>query len=275
MATKYLSEGATGFAAADWGGVAMAATDDFIIELPFGTIIGSELDQSGIVGGFESMTIKPGASGTIGGGSNGSFIADFDNDANAFVSNRGNVTIYLQAGGDSATINNFDCGPGSVNYLMGGTFALVTMGGGTLTANASTIITDYWHTGGTSEIMYHATDATEITITGGTLTLRRMPTTLNIQGGRVVFDPDDGEDFGSKTVNVTGGTLDWRAGAIPTVNADGGNIDFSNNRRAFTPGSTAFNLTGSRIISHPDVPMTNVTPRGAFKTSVGDAESTP
>ena len=89
MATRTLNEGATDFSAASWGGFAMAATDIFIIELPFGLGVPlgpTGLDQSGIVGGFESMTITSSASGTIGGGALGSFIADFDNSGDAFFS---------------------------------------------------------------------------------------------------------------------------------------------------------------------------------------------
>lgn len=270
MATKYLSEGATSFNAAAWGGVAMAATDDFIIELPFGTITGSDLDQSAIVGGFESMTIKPGASGTIGGGANGAFIADFDNSADAFVSNRGTVAMYITAGGDSSTINNYDCGPKSTNVFQGGTFTNVTMDGGTLTANGSTIIMNLYLMGGFSEVEYHATNATLIEVTGGTHIFKRMPTTLVVGGNaRVTLDPDDAENFTNKSIEITGGTLVHRAGAVPTVLAKGGVIDYSNNRRAFTPGATAFTVSGSKIIESPEVSMANVTYVGALKRDVG------
>lgn len=270
MATRYLSEGATSFNAAAWGGGAMAATDIFIIELPFGTITGSELDQSGIVGGFESMDIKPGSSGTIGGGANGAFIADFDNSADAFVSNRGSVTMYITAGGDGATINNYDCGPKSINVLQGGTFTDVTMDGGTLTANGSTIITNLYLLGGASTVEYHATDATLIQCSAGTHVIKRMPTTLEVSGtARVTLDPDDAEGFGSKVITITGGTLIHRAGAVPTVNAKGGTIDYSDNRRTFTPGGTAFVVSGAKIIESPAVPMSNVTYVGALSRNVG------
>lgn len=275
MATKYLIENAASFDAAAWGGSAMAATDDFVVDKSFSRIVTS-LDQSAIVGGFESFTIKPGVSGTIGGGSAGAFIADFDNSADAFVSNRGNVALYITAGGDGATVNNFDFGPGSQNYLQGGTFSTITGNGGLLEANGSTILDEVYLMGGASVVEYHATDASLIQVTGGRHVIKRMPDLLDIGGtAHVTLDPDDAEGFTSKVITITGGTLVHRAGAVPTVNAKGGTIDYSDNRRAFTPGATAFVVTGSKIIQSSEVSMANVTYAGALKRDIGDFTPTP
>lgn len=271
MATEYLNEGAVTFEAAGWSGSGIADSNDYIVEYPFGPITAG-LDQSSLTTGIESLYFKPGAVGIVGGGSNGPFIVDADASADAYVANYGNVTLYIQAGGGSSTINNFSCGSGSINYLQGGTFTEVSHDGGILTANASTIITTYYQSAGTSTIEYNATDATTIEVNGGTMELKRLPTTLNINAGRVILDADDAEDTSGKTINVKGGRLDWRFGAVPTVNLDGGTVDFSNNRRAFTPGSTAGNRSAAcKIITHPDVDTSNITNRGAGKTSIGGA----
>jgi hypothetical protein len=222
------------------------------------------------------MTIKPGASGTIGGGSAGAFIADFDSSSDAFVSNRGNVALYITAGGDGATVNNFDFGPGSQNYLQGGTFSTVTGNGGLLEANGSTILGTVHLMGGASVIEYHATDATLIRVMAGTHVIKRMPTTLEVGGtARVVLDPDDAEGFTGKSIKITGGYIDWRAGAVPEVEGDAGTIDFSNNRRAFTPGATSFVVTGAKITPSSEVSTTNVTYPGALKRDIGGFTPTP
>lgn len=269
MATEYLDEGATTFAASAWSGSGIADSNDYIIEYPFGPITAG-LDQSGLTTGIESMYFKPGSVGIVGGGTYGPLEIDADNSADAYIANYGAVTLYLEAGGGSATINNFSCGVNSQNYLMGGTFSSVVQDGGILNANASTVITTAYVNGGSATIEYNATDATLIQVNGGTAIIRRMPTTLNVLAGRVILDPDDGEGFSSKTLNIYGGYVDWRAGAVPTVNIDAGVVDLSNNRRAFTPGATAGNYSASaRIIPHPDVDTSNIVARGSSKTPVG------
>lgn len=271
MATKYLSKGATAFDAAAWGGSAMAATDDFIVEDMFGTIVGSDLDQSAIVGGFESMLITQNASGTIGGGSAGPFIADFDNSADAYISNRGKVTMYFQAGGDGATCNNYDCGAGSFNYIQGGTIGTVTMDGGYFEANASTIIsTAMYQSGGTSRVWYNASDLTLFEQTGGISTIERMPDTASIFAGRCTLDIDDGETMTSKTLNVKGsGTIELVAGVIPTINVGGGVLDLSKARRPIDLSSSTITVSGGRIIENPIVTLPTITYVGGLKQNVG------
>lgn len=275
MATEYLAEGAVTFAAAAWSGSGIADSNDYVIEYGFGTIAAG-LDQSSLTTGIESMYFKKGSSGTVGGGALGSLLIDADNSADAFVNNYGDVTLYITAGGGSGVINNFACGPGSVNYLTGGTFSTVTHDGGSLTVNASTIVTTYSQASGNAKIDYHATNATLMEINGGTCELKRLPTTLTINGGTVTLDPDDAEDVSGKTINMAGGKLIWKAGAIPTVNLNGGVVDFTKARRAFTPGSTAGKRSSAcRIYPHPDVTLTNIIPIGSSKVDIGGATPAP
>lgn len=274
MAVEFLNEGAVSFAAANWNngaggaGSGIADNNDFVIEYPFGPLTG-ELDQSALTVGVESIDIRPGAVGVIGG-SAGAFIIDADASVDAFVANYGNVTLYLTAGGGSSTINEFSCGTKSINYLIGGTVTSIVQDGGFLNINASTIVTTAYINKGETSMAYHATDATLVEVNGGNLTIKRMPTTLTINGGTVTLDPDDSEGFTSKTINMKGGRLIWRAGAVPTANIDGGVVDFSNNRRAFAPGATAGKYSSAAtIISHPNVDESNITARGASKTAIG------
>jgi hypothetical protein len=275
MATEYLNEGAVTFAAAGWDGSGIADSNDYIVNIPFGPITAG-LDQSGLTTGIESMSFMPGSSGIVGGGALGAFIVDADASPDAYVSNRGFVTLNITAGGGSATINNYDCGINSVNNLMGGAFTTITQDGGTLSANASTTFTTYYQMGGASTVEYNASGGTDINITGGTMILKRMPSTLTIgEGAKVIFDPDTAESFTSTTLTLLGGTIVWKAGAIPTVNANGGMVDFSDNKAPFTPGATAFNVSGTKIIEHPAVDLSNIANVGALKRNVGGATPTP
>lgn len=270
MATETLIEGVTTFAAAGWSGSGIADNNDYQIYVPFGPITAG-LDQSGLTTGIESMWFLPGSVGIVGGGSNGPLTLDADASADAYVANYGQVTLYLQAGGGSSTINNFSCGPGSINYLQGGAFPTIVQDGGTLVINASTDFDNLYVGQGACTVEYFATDADSITIDGGTAVIKRLPTTLNINAGRVVVDPDDAEGVTGKTINIKGGYVDWRAGAIPTVAVNAGEVDFRNARVPFTPGGTSFTFTSGAKIYRNDavVSLTNLTNVGSSKVDVG------
>ncbi|MBO6739032.1 MAG: hypothetical protein JJ916_04145 [Phycisphaerales bacterium] len=276
MATETLLEGAVTFAAAGWSGSGIADSNDYIINKPFGPITAG-LDQSGLATGIESMWFYPGAVGVVGGGANGPFIVDADNSADAFVNNYGAVTLYLQAGGGSGVINNFACGPNSINYLQGGSFPTIVQDGGTLVINASTDFDDLYVGQGSCTVEYHATDADSITIDGGTAVIKRLPTTLTVNAGRVVLDPDDAEGVSGKTINIKGGYVDWRAGAIPTVAINAGEVDFRRARVSFTPGGSAFTYTSGAIIHRNDavVSLSNLTNVGSSKANAGSASPAP
>lgn len=257
MATKYLAAGATTFASPAWSGAAIADTNDLVIEYPFGTITAG-LDQSVLTEGINSLWIKPGATaGKIGGGSAGSFIVDADVGSTSFVANYGNVEMYLTAGGDEALIQNLDAGAGQT-HLTGGTVANVTVSGGTVNANASTVITRLIAVGGSGTIEYNATAITEAEITGGTWTIKRAVTTLTVSGNAtVIYDPDDAATISGTAIYTKGGRLIHKAGATPTIVNRGGIHDFSQARRDFTPGGTAWTFIGTRFVDSASVTTSN------------------
>ena len=269
MATEYLDKGAKTFASTAWSGSGIADSNDFIIEHGFAVSAG--LDHSGLTTGIESMYFKPGSNGVVGGGSAGSLLIDADASADAYIANYGDVSLYLAAAGGSSLINNFSCGGRSVNFLTAGTFGTITVDGGQLSLNESVAVTGKTYINrGSVNIEYNAQDGTLIQVNGGTLTLKRMPTTLTINAGTVIFDPDEGEDFTSKVLNMNGGKMIWKAGAIPTAHLDGGIVDFRQNNRAFTPGATEGNSSSACTIHrHPDVTLSNIVARGSSKVDVG------
>lgn len=272
MATEYLDEGAKTFAASAWSGSGIADNNDFIADVGFGPIVAG-LDWSALTTGIESLYFKPTSNGIVGGGSYGSLLIDADSSADAYIANYGTVTLYLSAAGGSAVINGFSCGPGSSNFLTGGSFGDVVIDGGSFSANASTIITgDVFVNAGVSVIEYHATDIDLVQVNGGTITLKRAPTVLTVNSGTVTLDPDSAESYTSKILNMNGGYLTVKDGAYPTANLDGGTVDFRQNTRAFAMGATAGNTSSScKIYRHPDADISAITARGSSKVDVGGA----
>lgn len=272
MATEYLDAGAKTFAASAWDGSGIADNNDFIIDVSFGPITAG-LDHSGLTTGIESMYFKPGSNGVVGGGSAGSLLIDADASGDAYIANYGNVTLYLAAAGGSGVINEFSCGAGSINFLTAGSFGSINVDGGTLNLNESCAITgNVYISGGQTVIEYESTDASLVQVNGGTLTLKRAPDVLTINGGTVTFDPDPGEGYTSKTLNMNGGKLIMKDGAFPNANLDGGEVDFRQNKRAFVLGATSGNSSSAcKIHRHPDADISNITPRGSSKVDVGGA----
>lgn len=267
MAIKYLARGATSFASPNWSGGALADEDDAIIEFPFGQITAG-LDQSGFTSGLQSLRINPGATaGRIGGGSHGSFIVDVDH-GTPYVANLGAVELFITAGGNNSLVTNLgQSGPGSTN-LTGGTFTNVTASRGILNANGSAVITNFAAGGGSGEIQYHATPMTTARIHGGTWIIRRAVTTMTISGNAtVIYDPDDAATIAGTAIVTRGGRLIHMAGATPTIDNEGGVHDFSQARRAFTPGGTAWRWLFTQIIRSSAVSFTNLTPLYGYQVS--------
>ena len=269
----YLNEGATSLAAANWSdstGFADNATLE--IKYPFGdgSPVTAGLDQSGLTEGIDSLDISAGARGQIG--NNGTSLeVDADSATSDYVRNRGNVTLYLAASGDDDLIQNFDFGGRSRNFLTDGTFTNITGDGGELTVTESAVVTNFYAAGGSGVIKYNSTEITTAVITGGTWTIERGVNTLYVgEGARVIYDPDDSVSHTGNTLDISGGVIDWRFGAIPTINARGGQIDFRNARATFTPGGTAFNVFGTRIMEGTGlVSLTNVSYAGAWQRVPG------
>lgn len=269
MATEKLLEGAVTFGPAGWDGSGIADSNDYIINVPFGPITAG-LDQSGLTTGIESMEFYPGASGIVGGGALGALLISADNvGKTAFVNNYGAVTLYLSSSGGPGVINNFACGPMSINYLVAGTITTIVQDGGQLNVSASVVFTTFQQGTGTSTIEYNATDATTIEINGGQSIVRRLPTNLVITGGDVYLDPDPAEDVAGKSITVNGGNLTWVAGAIPTTTLNGGVVDFSRAKIAFSAGTGTYSSACRIIPNNSRVDISNITPAGSSKTDVG------
>lgn len=278
MAETTLNEGATSLAAANWAdATGVVDNGQLVINRPFGSGVPliTSVDWSGLTVGIDYLDIKRGAVGTLGSGGS-PFKVDADTAATDRVTNHGNVTLYIEAGGGSTLIQNFDCGNLSRNFMVGGTFGTTTVQGGSLDVNESTVLTNFDAYGGQGEIAYNATPITLCRIMRGNWTIRRACTTLIVgDSANVIYAPDTAASHTGTSLFNYGGVIDWRAGAIPTVLSIGGRIDFSNADISFTPGSTSFVVGGTLITEgNGTVVTTNITYYGGMVRNVGGESPT-
>lgn len=274
MAIEYLNEGATSLAAANWSlttGFADNAT--LIIDKPFGNRqpLTTATDQSGLTTGIDYLDIHAGGQGQLGTGSS-PLKVDADTAAGDGITNYGAVTLYLDAGGGSGVINNFACGPGSINTLQGsGTFGQVAVAGGSVNVQDSTVVTNFDAYGGTGEIGYNSTKITLCRVMRGTWTIKRACTSIIVgENARVILDLDDAASMTSTTLTNYGGHVTLVNAAYPTLVSVGGTIDLSKARRPFEIGGTSITLGGTKIIEGSGiVTVSNVTNVGNSKRSVG------
>ena len=190
MAIAYLNEGSVSLAAANWSdstGFANAAT--LVISSGSQTIT-TALDQSALSAGIDTIDILPGFTGRIGGPGFGSLKVDADEGGatHRIIYNAGGGSLYLQAGGDNTLISNFWMSSLGSCYLTGGTFTNVVLGQGSLSVDATTVLTDPIFDGGTA-IVQAGTAATSVTVRGGAHVWKRGATTINVHGrGRLTID---------------------------------------------------------------------------------------
>lgn len=244
MATEYLSSTTT-FGGTVWSGAALATAGDYVINIQGLNITGG-LDATGVTSGIDSLDIESTATGRIGGAAAGSFEVEA-NTGVARVTNRGAVTLYLAAKGlVGATdhITNFAASNGE-NYLTGGGFTNVAISrGARCDINASTVVTNFYATGGSGTIAPNATALTLAYITGGSWVIERTVTTLILgPGASVTYNGNkDGNGYAITTANLYGrARLNLLSGNVPTLNKFGGIIDTTRTERALTIGGTAFN----------------------------------
>lgn len=199
MAIAYLNEGATSFAAANWSDATGFATNATLVISSGSQVISGALDQSAVVTGINSLHIRSGFSGRIGGPT--PLKVDADAGAPNLISYGASAgAMYLQAGGGSAVITNLYVGTGGQAYLLGGTFTNVYFSRGYMSVNESTVATNAYLFGGSS-VFEAGTVFTVLNVFGGNHVIKRACATVNVFGGSVVYDVPTSEAT-TATVNV-------------------------------------------------------------------------
>lgn len=227
MALAYHIEGSTTFAAAGWSdatGFANSAT--LVVSKRFGPITAG-LDQSGLSEGMESLHVVGDAVGDIGSAS-AYFMCDFDAAAtsNFLYAPRGG-SLWYRPKGDDNLCNLFEAaGNGTYTIGGGGTVTTLRHSRGIGTVGPDTIVTNLELSGPASAtIEYNSTAITAATIMSGNILMKRVATTLNVDGGNVTIDATAGA---ITTLNIRGGNVTiLSSGTITKINHYGGNLDLT------------------------------------------------
>lgn len=255
----------------DWSSVGFA-DDAELRTTAQGLNVLAGLDQS--AHDIDVLDIEPNARGRIGSGAQ-SLVFDASDAGGALnrCTNYGQVELWLSAaGGEHGLIDAFCCASGSTNYLTGGDFGTVSVAGGVLNvSNGCDISVELNAVSGSGTIEYDATTLPVANIAGGTWTIKRLVTTLNIEGPATVILDNSTGATAATTVNLRGGgRLILKAGNIGTLNSYRGTVDSTKadeditittnndyNGVAFVGGKTGGFLT-----------ITTDTPRAGFRKIV-------
>lgn len=227
MAVEYASKYTDTLAASAWTGSGFAANATLVIGVPIGEVEAG-LDYSGVAS-IDYLKILPGATaGRIGGNGAGPLMVGGSGASSDFISNRGAVELHLQANGSATTtINNFDFGTRSVNYLEGGTFVNVTGDGGSLSVNESTIITNAYF--GSSPTIRGSRPRTEFAYNSTGFTAAKFTSGAHyVERGGVIEVGGDAE----VTIDITQGT-----GPLTSLVMNGGKVILKSAGEADTAGT--------------------------------------
>lgn len=266
-----LNAGAESMAAANWSdGVGIAAAAALSVGVKFARIAAG-LSYTGVA--IESLDFNAGSEGIVGGQDEGPLILDADNvGGTARVRNAGKVDLRIQAGGPNTLIENFHTGHAKArSRLMGGNFGFTSISAGRMTATGASEITTLEIMGGKAKISEGSAAAITTTrLTGGALELNRKSTAIVVGAGSVLdLKPDDGVTWTGASIIVYGGLVRWWGGELPSIEAYGGAIDFRYARQPLgsTLGTTKFDVSGTRIMTTPDINLSNLNPLGAVYRS--------
>ena len=289
MAVEYASKNTETMAASGWSGSGFAANATLVIGVPIGECEAG-LDYSGVAS-IDYLKILPGATrGRIGGNGAGPLQVGASGASSDFVSNRGGVELHLQANGNATTtINNFDYGGKSLNYLEGGTFSNVTGDGGYVYVNESTVVTNFYAGASpqiagsrpSSKFEYNATGFTAAKFTSGVHEVKRGGvievggdavvtiditqgteplTSLTMNGGRVILKSAGESD--------TAGTDD----IITTFVGNAGTLDVSQLSRPVDLGSDTCTIGFVKIMGSLDsLDLSNASYYGQYPVRQGVA----
>lgn len=218
----YLNEGAVSLANANWDTGTGFAEDATLVIASGSQTITTQLDNSGVTNGIDTLDVLPGFTGRIGGAGFGSLkLRATSGVTNRVVYNAGGGSLYLQAAGSGTNeITTFWMSSLGSCYLTGGTFTNTVLGQGSLSVDSTTVLTTANLDGGSAVIQSNGTAITTLTVSGGSHVLKRGGTTINVYGrGRLTID--------CSTVAIT--TLNILSSEAEVVLLSSGTITTCNN----------------------------------------------
>lgn len=281
MPESFLFKDSTSLDAAKWSD-AIGFADSALLTIPEGVNVsaGASLDQSAF--NIDHLKITEGASGVIGSSGAPLKLGGFDASVTPFVSNFGNVKLFLEAddGGTNDLIEEFDAGGSSDNFLVAGIFSALRIYSGKTAVQSAAVLgtgsnsTRIW---GGQVTLEDAAGVPTLFVAGGTVLVKRGYTKIVQTGGLVMLDCASESAVGTRTMTEYeqfGGTMRALSGDdIVTMRSFAGTLDFSSLRRDMDVGSTTFEVGDTQIIESSRADLTNITSMG--QDTAGIRESAP
>ena len=266
-----LNRGVDTFASSAWAdGTGFATDAELTVGVHFSRIVAG-LVQSGVA--IESLDFLSSAKGVVGGGDFGPLKVDVTSSANARVTNRGQVTLPIEA---VSKINNIHTGNiRAITQILGGEAEVASITQGRQTLSSSATCDEYLAAGGRSVIEYNSTALTLLECVGGVSWLKRKGNKIIVGKDATLHlmpEPSESISWTGAEIEIHGGTVLWYGGAIPSIRATAGTIDFRPARESISGlGSTKFEVGGATIIPNDEfVDLSNLTAIGAI-FNAGDA----
>lgn len=270
MAVATFSETATDFAAGNWSDATGFANGAQLV-IPSGSqSIQAGLNQSAT--SIEYLDVLEGFTGIIGGAA-GALICDADGTVEAAATVVSRIrywaaagSMYYTAGGGNTLAHYVQIDTRGRFYGVSGIMKNMHLDRGTASFSENVAATSgvWTNMGGALSIAYAAASAIPtLNLVGGSTSLLRNATTLNVYGGANTIDC---KALAITTINMFGGTLTLRnCGTITAFNAYGGLLDFSGLSRPLTittatgAGPASLTVRRSRYITltNPFVPIGN------------------
>ena len=235
MAVRILAKGVT-----DLGTLATLDTNDLLVGEGSQTVT-TGLDQSALGTGIANILVQKGSAVSMKGAT-GAFLKAAVTGA-ITLKGQGGEWYYTPTGTGCARIRNIS---GMRLFLGAGSAAVVRLevaNTASVSCDDTTLITNLYQVGGSTDILYNATAVTLGQINGGYVSSGRGFTTLNVNGNsQVVIKREDTSATvpacTTVTLNGPGAKLKWCGGNITTLNVWGGAVwDASDIPLAITVGT--------------------------------------
>ena len=238
MATEYLTEGVNDLVSTNWktssGGAGSGFADNATLVISRGgTNITNNMDRNAdTTTGIRYLIITESFSGSVGTNSTPLITEASDGTAAEWrsdntegrIEHNGTGTLYVQ-GFDTGLANLMQNGAGNT-VLISGTATYARVQRGRFQAEAASVVTNATLIGGSAVFGSKTTAGTLLNVYGGSHTIRRPFTTINVYGGTIIIDVSNAG--AASTVNQYGGTVSLNGHgttAITAYNHLGGTLD--------------------------------------------------
>jgi hypothetical protein len=243
MATEYLNDGATSFAAANWATITGGAGSGFVntatLIVPGGSnSVTGDMDWSALTSGIAWLKIAEPFSGNIGTAASPLYVDVTDGSAAEWRSDNNEGRLRHDGSGRS--------------YLINGTVTYLRVQRGTFQAEAASTVTNAVLMGGSATFLTKTAAGTLLNVYAGSHVIQRPFTTINVYGGTLLVNVYNAA--GASTINQYGGTVILYGHgntAVTAYNHLGGALDWSK-LRVDTTITTYTRQFGATVSGRPN-----------------------